>query len=622
MALIACSWAPALGAVGISLALGIDWTPVLRVVVTALVFAPVAGIALDRGAAGVGTIFAALALTSGWLAAVVTAVTVWPDVEWLDTATRVALVVARQPETAALGIMPWLLVRNAGVARRGASLAVTAIVWDLLVSAATMSGSDVAEWIRTAPVVLALVSLAASAVVLVRQWRHGDAPDREAVAWFAVGAFLLIVSYVRIAGPLGPAAAAICDAAFVVGLGLLPTAVLAMALRGRGVGLGRERSVFTTIVFMQSLSVAIGFYLVVDQTGAVVGLPPAMAGGFAAGALALSFGEVTRLVRRRTARLYFGSGVNVRQVLGRLGERLTMTGSGASAVEALAASLRASWRLDSVAIHASGEPGSVCVGDPGPATLDSPLTAAGQSVGRIELTGQDDAVLHAAVAPVLVQVAPLIGVAVRLAGLTQEVAAVSARTLGVRREERRMLHRVLRDELAPALAGLGFAMAAAQRSVEAGSPDARPAVADVRAQVAGRAEDVRRLARALLPAALDAGDLDGALRELVQRLASDGVPVSVSAAGTDGLSPMTQVAAYLLLADVTGRLRRLPGARALDLHVGVEGVRAVLRVSVAGAPVPGEQWSEVRQEIGDRASEFGGVLREPAGPLLEIVVPR
>src|SRR5690606_33002305 len=133
--------------------------------------------------------------------------------------------------------------------------------------------------------------------------------------------------------------------------------------------------------------------------------------------------------------------------------------------------------------------------------------------GTITLTGSDRGALER-IRPVLNHTAALIAAAVLLASVNEEVAATRRRTLDVRREERRVLHSELHDSLAPALAGIGFGLTAVDRMLAKDDPRWQAALRELRHETAASMEDVRRLARTLLPTALDQGDLEGALNEL------------------------------------------------------------------------------------------------------------
>jgi len=610
VAVVAHAWLLAASAILVGIVGGLDWSRVLRLVITALVYAPVAAVILTRRHAALAVILSALAMMSAMLALTMMIDGLPSAPAATDGVVAVTAVVARLAETAAIGIMPWLLVRGAPRRRAlGVVLGSAALVIDLVSTTAGALVEQVPRWILIAPLVLSLVSLVLAGLVLAAQWRRGDPRERQAIGWFGAGAALLVVSYLRLAVDLPALAAVVSDAAFVVAQGLLPTAVLAVVLGGRE--LGRDRRLVDGIVLVQSLAFAVSLYLLVDLAGRLTGLPSPVAGGFAAGALALAFSALSGAVRRRTSRLYFGTDADARAVLRRLGERIAKAPSSERAVADIAASLREAWGVRSVAIASAAEIAPVVVGERGAARVVAALVAGGRQVGEIELTGDDEAVLRRTVAPVLAEIAPLIAVTVLLAAVNEEVSATRRRTLGIRREERRILHRELHDDLAPSLAGIGFGIAAARRLVGARSDEGPGAVAELRLQVAARADDVRRLARTLLPTALDAGDLDAALRELAQRFGGGGVAVESSAIGADVLEPPIQVGVYLAATEAVGRLRRARGVRRIAIDVGIEIDRVRLVVE-SDAVLDDDEWDAMVRSTVRRLEEVAAGRRAVA----------
>lgn len=619
------AWLPVAIAVTLAALQGIHWAAVVRLVVTALVYTPVAAIVLTRRHLAIATIVGTLAISSGWLALVIVLRDLPGAQSAIDPLFEPLVLFARQCEIAALSILPWLLATTRPHIRlSGITFGFTAIVIDVGLWAFTVTGHQVSRELLLLPLLLAVLSFLAAAVPLADRWRRGGAGDREALTWFGLGVIFLILSYLRLVVPMSDTLAAFADVAFVLAQGLLPTAILAIVLGGEAIG--SDRRLTEGIVWLQALALAIAMYLAVDEFARLLGLSAAVAGAFAAGVLVLAFSATLRFVRQRTTRLYFGPGVDAREVLGRLGERLAVSGTNGAGVRELAESLKEIWDLASVTIIATTTDNTVRSGDRGPAMIATELIVGRRSAGRIELTGDDDTRLQTTVAPVLQQVATLIGVAVLLADVNQEVAATRQRTLGIRREERRMLHRELHEELAPSLAGISFALTAAQRLVASGEPAATTAIGELRCQVADRVEGVRQLARTLLPAALDAGDLDGALAEVARRFNDEGAVVAVRAAGSDVLEAGVQVAVYLTVVEaVSGFLRRGGVDRIeVDIVVALEQVTARIAGRLYGIGDHHEM-PQVIDAIRRRAADVRGVVtesRREGRQHLEVVIPR
>ncbi|MBM7503801.1 hypothetical protein ACFPER_09970 [Agromyces aurantiacus] len=623
---VALAWAPATAAAAVLSAGDPDWARPLRVIVTALVWAPVAVMAWASGWRAVAVILGALAVNSGWLALLVALRgTAAVDAEPLADALHAVLVWPRVPEVAALAVLPWLLVRRRSRGRRAGLLAgIATVLLDAgFATAVAVSGRPLGPLVLVT-LVASIVLFAAGAVALAVEWHRDTGPRRAALSWLGLGGALLTLSYLPIAIAMPAAVTALGHAAFVFASGILPTAILAIVLGDRPDHASRRR--FAGVVRVQGVVVAVALFLVAFETAALAGADRTVAGAFAAGTLALAFAPVDRMLRRRTDALVGAADVDARSLLNRLGEHLTEAPDPAAGLGTLAEALRATWSLDSVAIRPTSGGAGATAGHRGEVGVTVALHAGGREVGHVEATGPDGAALRRSVAPALEEISGLIAVAVLLADRNDEVAETRRRVLGVRQEERRLLHRELADELAPAIAGLGYGIAAARRLVRTAPPAAADAVAVLRVDVAARAEDVRRLARTLLPTALDEGDLDGALRELAQRTGGD-ERVRVRSTGGDVLEARIQLAVYLLAAEAVLAHRRPHelGRIELDVGIGEHEVRLGVRLT-GGDPADAER---LRLLVERRATELGATVHaadsgtgDGAGARVEVVMAR
>lgn len=608
--IVVLSWGSALPAVVLGAASGQDWVGVLRVVITAGVYAPVAAVLLMRRRRALAALLGALAVTSGLLALTAVVDGVVPG-GIADLFSLVA-VIARQPEIASIGILPWLLVARSNRWRSWAiTLGFCAIALDLALALLRVAGVAVPRAVFIAPLVCALVGLATAAVALVRQWRRGSDRERALLGWLGAGAALLLASYVRLAVDLAPVATGLSDAAFMLAQALLSMAVLAAALQDER---APDARLLAGIVQVQSLACGVGVYLAVDAIGTTAGLSPQIAGAVGAAALALAFGPVSGFLRRRATLLFHGPTVDARRVLAHLGDRLGDADEPAEdALRAMAQSLREVWGLASVRIAPAGETAPVQVGARAGAAATIPLRTGERYVGELELTHDDAELLREWVVPVVDEVAALIGVAVLLAAVNADVAETRRRTLGVRREERRMLSRELLDGLAPALAGIGFGIAAAGHRLAQGAP-IRDDLGALRSEVSAGAEDVRRLARALLPTALDAGDLEAALTSLAQRLTAEGTPVAVRAVGADVLDADTQMSVYLALSEGLSRLARTNGVDAIAVGLTIDEDSIRLDLAPTAHELAPASRAAVRDAVARVASDVGGAVETDAAP--------
>lgn len=619
--ILVLAWSPVAAVLVVALLGAVDHSPVLRLSVTALVYAPLAVIVLRKRTSWLAVIVAALAITSGWLALTLVAHQLAGADSSLGAAIHVVAYFARQAELAALGIVPWLFVRKPRLRVAGVSWGCFIITVDTARSITAVVGVMVPFPLVFASLVGAIAGFIVAAITLAGERGHDDR-GRQAVAWLVSGVVLLAVSYGRALAEVTAPFASLFDAAFVLAQALLPTGIIALSIVDRQ--LEPDRRLVTGIAWAQAVAAAICLYLVVDLVARGLSAPPAVAGALAAAALALAFGATVRLISRRTVRLYFGPGADARSVLERLGERIGDADDPEGSIRAIAAALRDAWDIESVAIRSTADDEVVVVGVPGAATLEVGLRTGGRPVGSVELTSDDHRALDEVVRPVMEEISGLVAAAVLLAGINREVASTRRRTLGVRSEERRMLHGQLHDDLAPSLAGIAFGMTAAERLATADPTGARAAVAALRPDVAACADKVRQLARTLLPAALDAGDLDAALIELARQFDGDAVTVTAHSSGTDVLGLSVQIAAYLAVADALTGLWREPDVRRVEVSTRVESDRLIVMVEADGRLGDAVALSDVLDAVDSRARDVGGRASTlTSGALgIELVMPR
>jgi len=588
----------------------VEPTGLARLCVTALVYGPLAVVATSAGRRDVALVTGALAVTSGWLALALAADDVLaaglPGL--VVDATASAL---RVTEAAALALLPWLIAGPGETRHRaGTAAGLAAVLGALAVSVVALVG-PVPLGIQLAPWLAALLSFVAGSTALVRRWSGGDARVRRVGTWFGVGAVLLALSYGRVAVPGSPQLGWLLDAAFVMAQVFLPVGLLA-AIRVAPAALTLD-----AVVGVLALSASVSAYLVVTALLSVLGVSTATAGAVAAGALALALGTAVRAVRTEVGALFAPPPPDARAVLALLGERV---GAGRDGLADVAAALRDTWGLASVEITVAATGARGAVGRPVGRPVGVPFAAQGREAGEIRVSAAPGLDLDRDVRPVLVATAGLVGVAAQLAAVNEEVVATRRRTLGVRREERRLLHDQLHDTIAPALAGLGFAMAAADRLLASGDARFTGVVDDLRDQSTACTHGVRQLARTLLPTALDQGDLEAALEELAGSVRGDGLEIAVSARGADELGPDLQLGLYLLLAEVVLAAQRVDGLDAVGLDV--VPLQTAVRVEVRCGPSSRPVVPEVGDLVRARVADLGGWARRTRPGVLTAEVPR
>lgn len=605
VALVTFGMLPVVVAFVVAIITGEDLAPVARSLITAVVYGPVSAIALAYRRMDVATLTGALAVSSGWLAFFVLYQRVSPEAPAVVASTGAVAQVAGIAELAALGLLGWFVLRSrthpyrAGVAL-GLFGPALGVALAMLAPGAAAGGALIA-----APLALSMVSFVTAVAAAGVRWRGGNRRERVAWGWFLVGAGLTSVSYIPAIVALPLSSSLLIDAAFVCAQGCLPVAILLTVITTPP-----RMVTVDAIAGAQSLAFGTAAYMAVTAVADVFGTDAPVAGAAAAAAMALVYGATAARSRRRLRSLLTARTPNAREVLGHLGARLDDHAE--EGVTELAAALRDTWGVASVEItFSAGE--SIRVGLPAPESTSASLRSASQLIGQLTLTSPDRRTLER-IEPVLSQTAGLIAAVVHLATVNEGATATRRRILDVRREERRVLHGELHDSLAPSLAGIGFGLAAADALLHRNDPRWLSALRELRADTAASMETVRRLARTLLPTALDQGDLEGALIELGNTVSAEGLHVDLEAHGTDVLDVDVQLTIYLFVADVLSHARRAP--RLLAVIGAISPLDETARVTLHVDGRAGEDVTQLTELARQRADQLGATAIRLEGNVL------
>jgi signal transduction histidine kinase len=212
----------------------------------------------------------------------------------------------------------------------------------------------------------------------------------------------------------------------------------------------------------------------------------------------------------------------------------------------------------------------------------------------------------------------------RAVGLAVEAEHARRDVARERDAERKRVLGDLHDGLGPVLAGMSMRVQAALRTSD--SSAATELLTDLAADLATSRTDLRRIVAGITPSVLDEGDLESALRSLVQSFGEsvDGPRVSLDIAVDATLSPAVMVAAYRSVAEGVTNALRHASASSIAVHVQVDA--GLVRVDVVddgcgGPVVPGVGLSSLAQ----RARSLGGCLRvdgaAPSGTHLHLELP-
>jgi signal transduction histidine kinase len=281
----------------------------------------------------------------------------------------------------------------------------------------------------------------------------------------------------------------------------------------------------------------------------------------------------------------------------------------------------------------AGAPGGAVVlaeaGVAGGPALVVPLSYGGVAVGRLVVTGAPGERLDGRTRKDLDVLAGPIAAVAQLAVRGEELAAARARTTAARVEERRLLRRELHDRLGPTLVGIGLTVQGARNMLVAGrAAEADELLGQLRAELDRSAEDVRTLARALLPPSLERDGLGAAVTELAQRLGGTDLTVTAEVSGDAGsLRPEVAAGLYGIAAEALVNARRHARAGAAAVRLTVAGDAVRLEVTDDGRGLDGSAEPGIGlQSMRERAEELGGTLSlagaVPTGTCVRVEVPR
>jgi signal transduction histidine kinase len=473
----------------------------------------------------------------------------------------------------------------------------------------------------TVPAMIVVAAVALLAVGdVVRRWRSAGPDDARAYGVLALAVGLLVGAMVVLhVSPLGTADAVALPVVAIAQV-LLTLAVLALTLRAWD---GDERpsaAVPRVAVWFLLSAVVVALYVgLITAVGALLPTADVAASAAAIAVLAVLVDPLRRSLQRRVDLLVHGAASDPVVLLARLGSDLRGCGD-RDALRGLVHRLRDSLRLGWVCVSAPDEP-QVWL-DAGRQSFPPgeqqtyPLVVEGRHVGDLHLEAAPGERIDPRVRRAVRRLADVVAVTLDLTRANLRLETASARLAQVRDEERRLLRRELHDGMGPVLAGVGLGLAAAQRRLRRDPASAEQLLEELRTEVARRSDGVRMLARSLLPAELDDGDLAGALRVLAARFSASGLDVGVDASGLGSLDARRQVAAYHVAGEALLNAYRHAGGTRVSIRVastpdgGVELEVVDDGRGIDPAAPPGLGLVSMRE----RASELAGSLGTGPGP--------
>jgi signal transduction histidine kinase len=466
-----------------------------------------------------------------------------------------------------------------------------------------------------------------------RYRRVSDVTQRRQTAWVvygvavAVGGFLTLI-LLGLVAPLGAQhaqalSALIVQGAFYLFMAFIPLSLGVAILRYRLWGI--DIIVNRTLVYAAlTIGVVALYTLVVGGLGALLrarGSP--LVALLATGLVAVAFGPLRLRLQRGVNRLLYGERDEPYAVLARLGQRLGGALAPDAVLPVVAETVAGALKLPYVAV-ALQEGGlsrvAAAYGAPVTDPLCLPLVYQGETVGQLVLAPRrGSAAFTPAERRLLDDLARQAGVAAHAVRLTADLQRSRERLVAAREEERRRLRRDLHDGLGPTLAGFTLTVGAVRNLLTRDPAAADALLGDLGAGIEGAVADIRRVAYALRPPALDEWGLVGAIRARASSYTTQGAGalgggprVCVEAAEPlPALPAAVEVAAYRIVEEALANVLRHARARTCTISLTVaEGASgAALRIEVEddGVGLPVSRRSGVGLlSLRERAEELGG----------------
>jgi signal transduction histidine kinase len=453
-----------------------------------------------------------------------------------------------------------------------------------------------------------VVTIAAVSQLVIR-WRRGDSLLRQQILLFACAAALPIVAV--------PLAFTTSWGSWVFGVSAVPLpfaigfAVLAKGLYDLRSAANRTLVWLTLSVCVAGLYAAliVGLSHLLDVNSGSGWLP-----WVAAGVVAVSVAPLRDVLQRTVNRITFGRWDEPYAVLAEVGQRLEDTVDVTRLLSDLASELESLGLRDVTIADASGVPlvGGAAVHDD---LIEQQLSAYGEVVGA--LTYQPPtAGLRSRDARLLDDLAGHLGGVLYAHRLTIDLQGARERLVLAREEERRRLRRDLHDGLGPALAGHLLRLDVLAAKVR-GDDAAASYVDEMRAELRGTVDEIRRVVEGLRPPALDDLGLVGALEQVGNRISrSSRMQVEVDAAKLPTLPAAVEVATFRIVTEAVTNAVKHSAAAHCTVTMSAEDGRLRIAVSDDGCGIPKGSAAQGHglHTMRERAEELRGRLSVTAGP--------
>ncbi|WP_154793475.1 sensor histidine kinase [Occultella kanbiaonis] len=529
-------------------------------------------------------------------------------------------------------VVPWL-VRERPLGRAwwgpatGGLIAAAALVASLAGNYAVLAG------VLVVAVVFGLITAVAV------EARRRRSPESEAVGlgWLGLGTLVLALSFVPLLLPVGTVPDWLTPALHLASQALFPVAILTVVLRQRlwGMELAVSRALLAGVL----TAALVGIYLLAALLAGVLIPGQGIAQAVAAAAVVIAVGPTRLWFAERIRRLVYGVAHDPWRVAGSMGTRIGRGGTDDGLLTSLVESVGTALRLESVSVRGAdpAEPSTGGGHDPQAPVLAAwglptgdpvavPLLSGDRTIGTLEATPRPGETLDPTTGRALDELAAVVTAGLVLIRTADELTRTRRRLTDARLQERRVIRRELHDGLGPWLAGLRLGLQGVTNTIGTDPEGATKMLRALQGELDQRIEDVRSIARTLLPPVLEELGLEPALAELVARHRRSGFDVHLRFAVDSDLPGPVAAACYGIAAEAVLNAARHSGTAECDLEVSEH--EALVRVCCRDHG--GGYREDARVGVGtlsmrERAEELGGTVEvrdlAPHGIAVEARIP-
>jgi signal transduction histidine kinase len=476
------------------------------------------------------------------------------------------------------------------------------------------------QWLIFACVILGGIATAD----VVRRWRVLAPDRRRGLGWLAIGVGLMTAAFIPLAVPptwfdfLPPETTPILH---LLSQLFFPAALLVAVLGQQlwGLRLAVSRTIAWSL--LTALLIA-GYAGLIAISGLLIpGVTDGVEQVAVTAILAAAIEPVRRFVQRRVDHLVHGDSNEPIRVVGRVGQSIGAGGTPAELLGGVLDDLVTSLRLRGAAIDVVGTTSTqrqAVTGDiSGADELLVPLVLDDELVGSLHLWPRPGERIDGQTERTIAALTPLVAVAARLAATAVALTESRSQLATARVEERRALRRELHDGLGPALAGVGYGLQATRNLLDVDPTRAGPLLDRMIEELDARVEDVRSLARDLVPPTLLDAGLPAALAELAERQRLTGLSVELDVTDLPPLSTDVATTLYGIIVEAVRNVVRHASATACRISaIHTTDGRLRLSVSDDGVGIDPDAPSGVgTQSMRERAEAIGGRLSIESAPI-------